>query len=159
MNNTFTSFRSAFGVALVVFALSAKAEDYDLLKLKASLLVEQAKGYREDSFCKGNELYGAAHQYYFTLVHASGTNLLARAKSSANEKLLASFCELAAKDYAAYTKVAAAEEKAAATGRSSGDAGCRHRAKRIINAEKLGDKELKAAIIRWEQFAKRLKKR
>jgi len=142
-------------LAVFVFGfgiLSVRAEDYQLLKGKTELLAGQANDLLQDSFRKGSATYGAAYQYYFSLIHASGTNLLARTESPSNERLLHAYIDLVAKDYEAYTKVMSATEMAAATGKLKGNSGTRHRAKRLINAEKLGDKELAAAIKRWEKF-------
>jgi len=149
------------GVFALVFgfgALSVRAEDYQLLKVKTGILVEQAQEFYLESRQKDSYVHGAAYQYYFTLMHTTGTNLLARSESTANEKLLRAYFELIKKDYASYTKVNAATDKAAATGSLDGNAGSRHRAKRLINAEKLRDKELQAAIKRWEKFVGDVKK-
>jgi len=153
--------KTLLGAALLAAALAVptvRAEDYELLRTKTGLLVEQAEEFYSESRRKESYVHGAAYQYYFTLMHSTGTNLLARSKSASNEKLLRAYFELVKKDYAAYTKVAAATDKAAATGSSDGEAGSRHRAKRLVNAEKLRDKELQAAIKRWEKFVGDLKK-
>jgi len=147
--------------AVLVFCmgtLTALADDYQLLKTKTNILVEQAQEFYAESRQKGSYVHGAAYQYYFTLMHTTGTNLLSRSESPANEKLLRAYFNLIKKDYEAYTKVNAAADKAAATGSLDGNAGTRHRAKRLVNAERLRDKELAAAIQRWEKFVCELKK-
>jgi len=126
-------FASGFGL------LSVRAEDYQLLRGKAELLVGQANDLLQDSFRKGSATYGAAYQYYFSLIYGSGTNLLARSESPTNVRLMQSYIDLVAKDYEAYTKVSDATTMASATGKLKGNAGTRHRAKRLISAEKLGD--------------------
>jgi len=151
--------------AATVLALGSAlhAEDYMMQKAKVELLVNQAKEFYDDSFRKGSETYGAPYQFYFGLMYATGTNLLARAESSATRQRMQKYCELIEKDYEAYTKVEAAAEKAAATGSDKLFVGkwvvrdgSRHRAKRLINAQKLGDRELDSAIKRWENFASQL---
>jgi len=137
---------------------TAQAEDYQLLRGKTELLVGQANDLLKDSFRKGSETYGAAFQYYFSLIYGSGTNLLARSESPTSVKLMHSYIDLVAKDYEAYTKVTDATAMAAATGSRKGHTGSRGRTKRLINAEKLGDKELTAAIKRWEKFVGDVKK-
>jgi len=138
--------------------LTVRAEDYQLLKVKTRILVEQAQEFYSDSRKKESYVHGAAYQYYFTLMHTTGTNLLARSESPTNEKLLREYFNLIKKDYDSYTKVNAATDKAVATGTLDGNAGARHRAKRLVNAEKLRDKELTAAIKRWEKFVGEMKK-
>jgi len=145
-------------LAFGLLSLTACAEDYQLLKAKTGILVEQAQEFYSESRQKESYVHGAAYQYYFTLIHTTGTNLLARSESPTNEKLLRAYFNLVKKDYEAYTKVNAATDKAAATGSLSGNAGSRHRAKRLVNAEKLRDKELTAAIKRWEKFVGDMKK-
>jgi len=154
--------------AAVVLALgmAVRAEEYVLLKAKTELLVEQAKGLLDDSYRKGSESYGAPYQYYFGLMHATGTNLLARGESATNAQRLRKYCGLIEKDYEAYTKVNAAVDMAAATGadkKSVGRgrvirSGSRTRVQRLINAEKLRDKELAEAVKRWEGLAVQLMK-
>jgi len=153
--------------AAVALALSAAvhAEEYALLKAKVELLVEDAKGFYEESFRKGSESYGAPYQYYFGLMYETGSSLLKREESPATRLRLKKYYDLLEKDYEAYTKVEAEAAKAAATG---GDKvlvgkrvvsnGSRHRAKRLINAEKLRDKELADAVKRRESFATQVKR-
>jgi len=151
-----------FAVAVLTVSLAAilpcRAEDYDLLKAKTKILVTEMKEFYESSGKKDSYVHGAQYEYYFQLVHTIGTNLLARTDTPTNEKLLQQYFTLIKKDYDAYTKVGAATDKAAATGRLSGNAGDRHRAKRLVNAEKLRDKELTDAIKRWEKFVEQLKR-
>jgi len=156
-NKCATLAAAALAVSLAAL-LPCRAEDYDLLKTKTKILVDEMQEFYEDSCKKDSYVHGAQYEYYFKLAHTTGTNLLSRAESPANEKLLRQYFELVKKDYEAYTKVGAAADKAAATGRQYGNAGDRHRAKRLVNAEKLRDKELTAAIKRWEKFVGQLKK-
>jgi len=153
--------------AAVVLALGSAvhAEEYMMLRAKVELLVEEAKGYYDDSFRKGSEIYGAPYQYYFGLMYGTGTNLLSRSESPTTVQRMRKYYDLIEKDYEAYTKVCAATEKAAATGsdqlcvgRRVVRNGSRHRAKRLINAEKLADRELEAAVKRWEGFVRQVMK-
>lgn len=148
----------AMAVALAFGAGVARAEDYQLLKMKTEILIDEAKEFYADSCKKDSYVHGAQYEYYFKIMLVTGTNLLAKAESPENEKNLRKYFELIKKDYESYTKVNAATDKAAATGRLYGNAGDRHRAKRLVNAEKLRDKELTAAIKRWEKFIDQLKK-
>jgi len=154
--------RGTFVVAVLAVSLAAVlpcwADEYELLKTKTQILVEQASELYAESCKKGSYVHEAQYEYYFRMMLSTGTNLLARAQSRENERNLREYFNLVKKDYEAYTKVNAATDKAAATGRSYGNAGDRHRAKRLINAEKLRDKELTAAIKRWEKFIGQLKK-
>jgi len=141
------------------------AEDSMLLRAKVQLLAEQAKDLYEDSFRKGSDSYGVPYQYYFGLMYASGTNLLARADTTATTQRLKKYCTLIEKDYEAYTRIDAAAKQAAATGsdkvfvgRHVVKDGARKRARRLVNAEKLRDKELAAAVKRWETLVIELKK-
>ena len=160
-----TTTKLACAALALALGSAAYAEEYVLLKAKVELLVEQAKDFYDESCRKGSELYGAQYKYYFGLMYATGTNALGRAETPANKRKMEKYYELIEKDYAAYTSAAAAYDKVTATGsdkvhvgRHVVKDGSRHRAKRIINAEKLGDKQLEAAIKRWEEFAVRLKK-
>jgi len=153
-----TNIRLACAALALAFGMAVHAEDNQLLKAKVELLVEQAKGLYEDSFRKGSASYGAQYQYYFGLIYASGTNLLARADSSTTTQRLRKYFDLVEKDYETYTKIEAAADMAAATGSTRGHNGARHRAKRLINAEKLRDQELATAVKRWENFVSQLKK-
>jgi len=156
-----------FVCAAVALALgtAVHAEDYAMLRAKVELLVGQAKDLYEDSFRKGSESYGAAYQYYYGLMYGAGTNLLGRAESQTTTQRMKKYYDLIEKDYEAYTKVEAATAKAAATGSDKVYAGrhivsngSRHRAKRLANAQKMGDKELGEAVKRWEKFATQLAK-
>jgi len=137
---------------------AAYAEDYQLLKTKVEMLVDQAKELYDDSCRKDSETHNAPCKYYFGLMYATGTNVLARAETPTNAQRLRKYFDLIQKDYEAYTKVSAGADMAAATGRGKGESGGRHRAKRMINAEKLRDKELAAAVKRWEAFVQQLKR-
>jgi len=143
-------------LTLVSLAFTGRSEDYQLLRTKAELLVDQTKGFG-DSCRSGSYVQNAAYQYYFRLVHAVGTNLLARSASPSNERLLRTYIDRVCKDYESYTRAEEAEGKALATGSVRGKAGSRHRAKRLLNAEKFRDRELSSAIARWEKFFTEIK--
>jgi len=146
-------------VALALtLGLGAFAEDYQMLKCKTEILVDQVKEFRDESDRKGSELHTPQYQYYFRLMYATGTNLLARAESPTTVRRLNEYFALAKKDYDAYTRYEGAYDRAEATGSNRGRQGAQHRAKRIVNAKKLGEQELLAAIARWEKFVAELKR-
>lgn len=145
-------------LALACVITTAFADDCQLLKAKVKMLVDEAQEHYENSRKKDSYVHGAQYEYYFKLILSTGTNLLAKSDSPTSEKNLRKYFDLVKKDYDAYTKVNAAADKAAATGRLQGNAGDRHRAKRLVNAEKLRDKELSEAIKRWEKFIEQLKR-
>jgi len=143
-----------------------RAEDAQLQRAKMELLVEQAGEMFTDAQRKGSATHGAVFQYYYGLVYGAGTNILARKDSAATANLQNRYMALIAKNYETYTKVENAMEKAKATGSDTVRVGRnkvvrngnRHRAKHIASAEKLGEKELAAAIREWENFVIQLKK-
>jgi len=152
------SIRFACAAMMLALGTAGYAEDYVFLRGKTELITEEAKGLlasAPDAACK----------YYFGLIYASGTNLLGRAESSSTSQKMQRYISLAEKDYEAYTKVSEAMDRANATG---GDVvavgnrqrvvknGERKRTNRRINAEKLRDKELEAAVKRWQNFATQL---
>lgn len=160
------------GKATFVFlfvALSAflcPAEDAQLERAKLELVVAEAGEMLADANRKGSATHNATYQYYFGLVYGSGTNLLARKDSPSVKNLRRKYMDLVGRNYAAYTKVEEAMSRAAATGNDTRHVGRhvvsnghRHRAKRIANAEKLGDAELAKAIREWESFVIQLKKK
>jgi len=160
-----TNIKLACAAVVLALGTAVHAEEFMLLKAKVELLVGQAKELYDDSFRKGSEVYGAPYQYYYGLMYASGTNLLGSAESQTTTQRMKKYYDLIEKDYEAYAKVEAATAKAAATGsdkvyagRHVVNNGSRHRAKRLINAQKMGDKELAEAVKRWEKFATQLAK-
>jgi len=161
-----TNLKVVCAALAVAFGMAVHAEDGMLLRAKVELVVGQADDLYKDSCRKGSESYGVGYQYFYGLIHATGKVLLDRPESQLTTIRMKKYLELIEKDYEAYTRIEAAASKAAATGhdrvltsrhRIAFD-GSRHRAKRITNAEKLRDKELGAAIQRWEKFALQLKR-
>jgi len=149
----------AAGVLVFAMAFACRAEDAQLAQIKLQLVVDQAGELYDEACRKGSDTHTPAHKYYFGLIYASGTNLLARTPSSDTTSLTRQYMEMVQRDYKAYTKVETAVDKAAATGSRKGSSGSRTREARKASAERLGEKELASAIKKWEDFAVRIKNR
>lgn len=151
--------------SLVLLPFLVLADELQLDRAKLELVVEQAGELLADANRKGSPTHAAPYQYYFGLVYGVGTNLLSRKDSPVTKNLQRRYMDLIDKNYTAYTRVEEAYGKAAATGNDTRhvgrhvvSTGSRHRAKRIANAEKLGEKELTKAIQQWESFASQVKR-
>lgn len=156
------------GCAALVLALgmSVRAEEYQQLKTKAEILVGYVQELYDEACRKGSETHSPLYQYYFKLMNDTGKDLLSRPESVTNKQRLQKYFELAEKDYEAYTKLSGDADKAAAIGNDRVYVGRNHvvtngsrrRAKRLVNIERLGEKELALAIERWEKFSAQVKR-